>query len=200
MPLSYQSKMRSKEMLRKVTSISFFVILTGCATSENFWKLPPGVSEQTFKQDEYACLQESQQQSSSASVNAYGGTAQSGSVTNYTLYQSCMQARGYVSVTKKSGAEAHPKVKKPFPDAFYEVRAREEITVKACVANSSISQEDLTLWHRVSDGFLSNHSVDQQKLNEARSSQRGYVASPQDCDKLLQYINQARHIDEKRGA
>ena len=184
-------------MLRKVTSISFFVILTGCATSENFWKLPPGVSEQTFKQDEYACLQESQQQSSSASVNAYGGTAQSGSVTNHGLYQACMRARGYVSVAK--GAVAEPIKKEPFPEGMYEELARQEVKANACAASSSISQEDLKLLRVASDSLLANTIVDRQKLEEARNSQRGYVTTPQDCGKLLNYINKLREIEMSRG-
>ena len=68
--------------------------LSGCATGV-YWLFPPGGNEQQAHQDDYACMQEAQQQTSSAYVNPYGGAAQSGSTTNMYLYKSCMYARGY---------------------------------------------------------------------------------------------------------
>lgn len=72
------------------------LLLAGCATaSYTYWLPPPGGSEQQFRQDEYACMQEAQQQSSNAYVNPYGGAAQSGSNLNIDLYSACLRARGY---------------------------------------------------------------------------------------------------------
>lgn len=180
----------------RIAAFSLVLFLAGCATSELFWKFPPGGNQQAFQKDEYVCLQESQQQSSNANVNAFGGTAQSGSVTNHGLYQACMRARGYVSVEK--GALAEPIEKQPFPDGFYEQQAKSELTAKACAANSSISQEDLQFYLRVSNGALLTYSVDQQKMDAAKSTHQGYVPSSQDCDKLSQHIEKLRQIDENR--
>ena len=181
----------------RIAAFSLVLFLAGCATSELFWKFPPGGNQQAFQKDEYVCLQESQQQSSNANVNAFGGTAQSGSVTNHGLYQACMRARGYVSVAK--GAVAEPIKKEPFPEGMYEELARQEVKANACAASSSISQEDLKLLRVASDSLLANTIVDRQKLEEARNSQRGYVTTPQDCGKLLNYINKLREIEMSRG-
>lgn len=183
-------------MLR-LASLALAIFVTGCATPELFWKFPPGGDQQAFQKDEYACLQESQQQSSNANVNAFGGTAQSGSVTNHGLYQACMRARGYVSVAK--GAVAEPTQREPFPEGMYEEQARQEVKARACAANSSISQDDLKLWRVASDLLLANRIVDRQKLEEARNSQRGYVTTPQDCAQMLNYVNKLREIQESRS-
>lgn len=71
------------------------VSLTGCATHPAPLWYKSGATQQDFKSDRYACLQESQQQQGRAVVNAYGGAARTGSVTNEVLFRSCMEARGY---------------------------------------------------------------------------------------------------------
>lgn len=73
-------------------SLVALISLTGCA--QKLW-VKPGASQNDFASDKYACMQESQQQQSSAAVNAYGGAAQSGTVTNVYLFNSCMNAKGW---------------------------------------------------------------------------------------------------------
>ena len=69
-------------------------LLSGCAT-QVWWNLPYGVTEQQFRIDDYACIQQSQQQTSGAYVGPYGGSAHSGSEPNFQLYKACMYAKGY---------------------------------------------------------------------------------------------------------
>lgn len=81
------------------------VVLAGCAnTNNNVW-FKPGASTNDFEADKYACLQQSQQQQGGAFVNQYGGAARTGQVTNWNLYNSCMQARGW-SLQDKSQLQA----------------------------------------------------------------------------------------------
>ena len=75
-------------------SVVLAASLTGCATG-SYWHYPPGGDDAQFNRDAYECMQESQQASSSAYVNPYGGAAQSGSGTNYEMRNACMRARGY---------------------------------------------------------------------------------------------------------
>ena len=87
-----------------ISAIAVVVLLVGgCATSPSqvLWGHPPGVFDQQFRKDDYTCIQESQQQSSSAYVGAYGGAAQSGSTSNFTLYKACMLARGYRALQER---------------------------------------------------------------------------------------------------
>jgi hypothetical protein len=83
--------------MRKYLIVLFVIVLSGCA---KWYK--DGATQQDFSQDRYACLQEAQQNQSSARVNSYGGAAQSGSVTNGLLFNSCMEARGWVLSMKQS--------------------------------------------------------------------------------------------------
>jgi len=80
--------------MRKILTIVAIVALSGCASSV-YWNFPSGGTDQQFRQDDYACIQESQQQTSSAYVGPYGGNAQSYTAPNKQLYKSCMYARGY---------------------------------------------------------------------------------------------------------
>ena len=80
--------------MRSFCSLALAASLTACA-SNSYWLYPPGGTEAQWHQDVYACTQESQQSSSSAYVNPYGGAAQSGSSTNYELRDACMRAKGY---------------------------------------------------------------------------------------------------------
>jgi len=70
------------------------------ATS-NVW-VKDGASTNDFEADKYACLQQSQQQQGVAVVNQYGGAARNGQVTNWNLYNSCMQSRGWRLQDKNS--------------------------------------------------------------------------------------------------
>ena len=85
--------------MRKILIITATIALSGCASSV-YWNFPSGGTDQQFRQDDYACIQESQQQTSSAYVGPYGGNAQSSTAPNKQLYKSCMYARGYQEGTK----------------------------------------------------------------------------------------------------
>jgi hypothetical protein len=67
------------------------ICLAGC----NMVWVKPGGTQQGFAGDRYTCLQQSQQQQSSAYINPYGGVAGSGSVTNNGLFNACMNAHGW---------------------------------------------------------------------------------------------------------
>ena len=71
----------------------FPFLFAGCAHN-NVW-VKPGASTNEFNVDKYDCMQQSQQKSSGAFVNPYGGVASSGSITNWNLYNSCMNAKGW---------------------------------------------------------------------------------------------------------
>src|SRR5215475_11279253 len=73
----------------------------------------PGASQAAFNTDRYRCMQESQQQSSSAYINRYAGYASSGQTTNDALFQACMNASGW-SLQKDVSADA----KGPSRDQF----------------------------------------------------------------------------------
>lgn len=91
-------------MLRNKPKYLLFVatlLLAGCA---QVW-VKPGASQSDFSTDRYTCLQESQQHQSSAAVNAYGGAAQSGSVTNGFLFNSCMNAKGWTLQQAQANAQ-----------------------------------------------------------------------------------------------
>jgi hypothetical protein len=85
------------EIEMKQTSKLMFIMLlflfAGCAHN-NVW-VKPGASTNEFNVDKYDCMQQSQQESSGAFVNPYGGVARSGSITNWNLYNSCMNAKGW---------------------------------------------------------------------------------------------------------
>lgn len=68
------------------------VLVSGCAPM--VWTKPGGTQDE-FSQDKYTCLQESQQRTSGAVVNQFGGAASSSMVTNTGLFGSCMNARGW---------------------------------------------------------------------------------------------------------
>jgi hypothetical protein len=79
-------------MKHRYITLVLLCSFAGCAN--NVW-YKPGASANDFEADKYTCLQQSQQQASSAAVNQYGGAAQSGSVTNWNLFNSCMGSKGY---------------------------------------------------------------------------------------------------------
>jgi hypothetical protein len=68
--------------------------LCGCANQQYLW-YKYGSTRQTFGQDQYACLQESQQRVQSAYVGPYGGSASDNVRTNVGLFNACMTARGW---------------------------------------------------------------------------------------------------------
>jgi len=70
------------------------LLLTSCVTNEGEW-MKPGAGVDDFTRDKYACLQQSQQPTSSLYVNRYGGYGSSGVATNGGLFAACMNARGW---------------------------------------------------------------------------------------------------------
>ena len=80
-------------MKHNYIAIVLLGLLTGCANN-NVW-VKDGAGSNEFESDKYTCMQQSQQQQGTAVVNAYGGAAVNGQVTNWNLYNNCMQARGW---------------------------------------------------------------------------------------------------------
>lgn len=102
--------MRAKIIL--LTAIA--ILLGGCAAKrpETQWHKPAS-SAQEFAADKFACLQQSQQQTSGAYLGgnragAYGnvaGAAYSGAVTNEAMFSACMQSKGWFEEIKPTPAE-----------------------------------------------------------------------------------------------
>lgn len=92
--------------MKNVSAIIFCILLAACATPA-YWKDWSGQKTgQELAQDNYECLNNSQQYASQAytSANPYGarGSAAGGYGTNANLYNTCMIAKGYFSVTPKT--------------------------------------------------------------------------------------------------
>ncbi len=68
--------------------------VTLCACSTPVW-VKPGATQSDFAHDKYGCMQQSQQGASTAFVNQYGGSANSGMITNQNLFSACMNAQGW---------------------------------------------------------------------------------------------------------
>jgi hypothetical protein len=77
---------------KSALSIAALVVLTGCQPM--VWNRP-GASQADFNTERYQCMQASQQQTSSAYINQYGGAASSGQTTNDPLFIACMNAKGW---------------------------------------------------------------------------------------------------------
>ena len=90
--------------LRNLYLSSLIMILASCATQSGVW-IKSGIAPLQFNQDNYACLQESQQPYGYAQGGygwgngwgpGWGGyNGYSGVQTNQELYSACMKARGY---------------------------------------------------------------------------------------------------------
>jgi hypothetical protein len=79
--------------MRVCIATALVIIIAGCGQRYQWWK--DGISQQQANQDTYECLKESQQRVSGAYVGPYGGTSENRVVTNQTLYNACIAARGY---------------------------------------------------------------------------------------------------------
>jgi hypothetical protein len=69
-------------------------LLAGCANNNVKW-YKTGASTNEFNVDKYDCIQQAQQQSGSAFVGQHVGYASNGWVTNWNLYNLCMNAKGW---------------------------------------------------------------------------------------------------------
>ena len=96
--------------MRILLFATIVLLLSGCY-STRWYKA--NTSDQQYYQDNYACTQEAQQQTSSAYINQYGGSAQSNAGTNWPLYKQCMYARGYRETPTQAATKAEET--KPFP-------------------------------------------------------------------------------------
>lgn len=86
--------------MRRLCAIAAVMAMTGCAT--NVWD-KPGSTRDDFARDRYGCLQDSQQQSSSAYVNKFGGSSASGMGTNDGLFAACMNSKGWALMRTAPG-------------------------------------------------------------------------------------------------
>lgn len=97
-------------MLIMMIAFVFMIVLTlACAstpTTKKVWYKPYFTREE-FAKDKYNCLQESQQRKSSAQGGYYAGniyipgSSDSSVVTNWNLFNACMEARGWTLKTEK---------------------------------------------------------------------------------------------------
>jgi len=79
---------------KKLVIIISAILLVACQTSM-VW-LKDGGSPQDLDQDNYQCLQESQEQISETYISFNGGAStENVSVTNMPLFNACMEARGW---------------------------------------------------------------------------------------------------------
>jgi hypothetical protein len=83
--------------MKKLILIGMVGVLNGCAAfvppATCTWQ-KPGAME-SVDVIKYQCLQESQQRQSSAYINGYGGAAQNGVITNWPIFDACMNAHGF---------------------------------------------------------------------------------------------------------
>lgn len=97
--------------MQVIVKASFFAILlalTGCAAL-NFGWYKPGVSQQEFAQDKFACMNGSQMQVSTSNVNGTGSTYYGGGDVTCNTYGSttnCSGGGGYSQPGSISGSSA----------------------------------------------------------------------------------------------
>lgn len=148
-------------MKNNFIAIVLLALLGGCANN-NVW-VKDGAGSNEFESDKYTCMQQSQQHQGTAAVNAYGGAAQNGQVTNWNLYNNCMQARGWrsenkeayqASAQKKQSAFEQQKTEylaqmKVFGDRQKAVCAKQEYTV--LLSKTPCYGKDIT-FEQIADG------------------------------------------------
>ena len=89
--------------------LSALFSVAGCGQTTMVWN-KPAASAAEFNTDNYRCMQQSQQQTSSAYVDRYGGRASSGQSTNGPLFHACMNAAGW-SLQQDHSREAQAEFK-----------------------------------------------------------------------------------------
>jgi hypothetical protein len=109
-----------------LSGIVFSIFLISCAQqAQQLWS-KPGSAPDDFNRDRYACLQQSQQPTSSAYLNQYGGVANSNIVTNGGLYGACMNAGGWV-LTTVTDVKAFTEAMRPLDDLQQEFCSRSDV-------------------------------------------------------------------------
>lgn len=95
-------------VIRVIMGLSLLLVTSGCvwtllAAPQDYWQNDTLSSEnfhQTFNKDNYECMRQSQQRQSNSAYDAYGGQSNSGTITNYDLFNACMYAKSYYLVRK----------------------------------------------------------------------------------------------------
>lgn len=76
------------------------LMLVACSSTPSepskpkYWT-KPNFTTQEFKKDKYECMKESQSRMSSSSIDPYKGSALSIPITDWSLFDACMEARGW---------------------------------------------------------------------------------------------------------
>jgi hypothetical protein len=79
--------------VRYVPSLLIILALTGCAALNMGW-YKPGVTQQQFSQDKYACMSSSQMQYSQSTVQGTGGTYNGGGSTTCNVWGNTVNCNG----------------------------------------------------------------------------------------------------------
>jgi hypothetical protein len=108
---------------KSALSITALIVVAGCQPL--VWNRP-GALQADFNTDRFQCMQVSQQQSSSAYVNRYGGYASSEQTTNDPLFKACMNAKGWSLERQGANNEQAAQNKAEVEAAIKAVRERQE--------------------------------------------------------------------------
>jgi hypothetical protein len=157
MPRSLGSDPPEKMVKRFIATVPASLVLFGCAAQQTVW-VKPGLTQDEFAKDRYACMQQSQQRVSAAFVSQYGGSASNHVITNANLFNACMNAQGY-TLQKQASLAEQTAVKDQAKAALDAVNsevlafcASEE--VRPYFSKTACKPEDITLDH-VRDGAKS---------------------------------------------
>jgi Tfp pilus assembly protein PilV len=80
--------------MRAVIALLLVLGLAGCSAKAPQFS-HTSATQQTYMQDRYACIQQSQTSRSSTYVNGYGGSQEAGTYVSRGLFMNCMAAKGY---------------------------------------------------------------------------------------------------------
>jgi hypothetical protein len=168
------------------SAVIFPLVLAACATQPQALWLKPGAASEDFGQDRYACLQQSQQQSSTAYMNRYGGVANSGAITNGGLYDACMNSKGWV-LTPVTDVKGFNETMRPIGE---DLRA-------------NCSREDLQVLYRKKMACKALEATPEQMSDRSKISNEEKIALAKWLD-AVQAINDKiaatyRQFDSKNG-
>jgi hypothetical protein len=131
----------------------------------------PGASQADFSQARYSCMQQSQQPTSFAYVNQYGGSSSSGVATNGNLFNACMNAQGWSlqqPLSKEQQLAANEQGKAALDavmDELHQLCARPDL--QPYYSKTSCLPQETTL-EQMADKSRANNS-EKAALNKARS-------------------------------
>lgn len=152
-------------------------LLAGCVTAPpptpmTWWN--PAGTQQLFQAARYDCLQQAQQERSGAAWNGYGGLAVNRQVTNGSLFDSCMNSRGY-HLIPTADAEA---LKAQYADQRTALQQR----VNERCANPAFAVIFQHSACRVNDTTLENLSDTTFVTDEQKPALSAYAKELQDFD------------------